>query len=147
MHGHLGGRPPLVDLEAERLLGEILIAGSRDGMVSAAHDLSEGGLAQTLVEMCLVGETGARLVLPVDADPFVWLFGESAGRVLVAVPRSEELRFTEMCQARHQPLVRIGAVLPADASEAAELDIQGVGVFGLDELRAAWTGTLPALFG
>ena len=64
VHGHLGGRPPKVDLAAERLLAEILLAGSRDGMISAAHDLSEGGLAQTLVEMCLVGEVGARIVLP-----------------------------------------------------------------------------------
>ena len=55
VHGHLGGRPPAVDLEAERLLGEILVAGSRDGMISAAHDVSEGGLVQTLVEMCISG--------------------------------------------------------------------------------------------
>jgi phosphoribosylformylglycinamidine synthase II len=143
VHGHLGGRPPAVDLAVERKLGNILIAGSRDGMVSAAHDLSEGGLAQAVVEMCLVGETGARVVLPADADPFVWLFGESAGRVLVAVPRTEELRFTEMCQARRQPVVRIGVVDPAEPV----LDIQDVGVFSLDELRAAWSGTLPALFG
>ena len=71
VHGHLGGLPPKVDLEAERTLGDVLIAGSRDGMISAAHDLSEGGLAQALVEMCLAGETGARIVLPEGADPFV----------------------------------------------------------------------------
>ena len=107
IHGHLGGLPPKVDLEAERLLGEILLAGSRDGMVSAAHDLSEGGLAQAAVEMCLTGETGARLVLPPDIDPFVALFSESSARVLVAVPRTEELRFTEMCTMR-QPAVGEG---------------------------------------
>ena len=66
VHGHLGGRPPAVDLEAERVLGEILVAGSRDGMISAAHDVSEGGLVQTLVEMCISGESGARIVLPTD---------------------------------------------------------------------------------
>ncbi len=143
VHHHLGGLPPKVDLDAERKLGEILIAGSRDGMVSAAHDLSDGGLAQALVEMCLVGETGARLVLPAGADPFSWLFSESTARVLVAVPRSEELRFTEMCLARRQPMVRIGVV---DIAEPV-LDIQDVGVLTLAELRTAWTGTLPALFG
>jgi phosphoribosylformylglycinamidine synthase II len=143
VHGHLGGRPPVVDLDAERKLGEILIAGSRDGMVSAAHDLSEGGLAQAIVEMCLTGETGARLVLPAGADAFTWLFSESTARVLVAVPRSEELRFTEMCLARKQPMVRIGVVDPAEPV----LDIQDVGVLTLTELRDAWSGTLPALFG
>jgi phosphoribosylformylglycinamidine synthase len=141
-HGHLGGRPPQVDLERERLLAEVLVAGSRDGMLSAAHDLSDGGLAQAIVESCLIGETGARIVLPEGADPFVQLFSESAGRVVVAVPRSEELRFTEMCTARELPWTRIGVV----DKESNELEIQGVATFGLDELREAWEGTLPALF-
>ncbi|MFD2417869.1 phosphoribosylformylglycinamidine synthase subunit PurL [Amycolatopsis pigmentata] len=141
-HGHLGGVPPRVDLERERLLAEILLAGSRDGMISAAHDLSDGGLAQAIVEMALVGQSGARLVLDEDGDPFVQLFSESAGRVLVAVPRTEELRFTEMCTARGLPWRRTGVVDP----ESQSLEIQGVATFGLSELREAWESTLPALF-
>jgi phosphoribosylformylglycinamidine synthase II len=142
VHGHLGGLPPTVDLERERLLAEILVAGSRDGMISAAHDLSDGGLAQTLVETVLVGQCGARIVLDEDADPFVQLFSESAGRVLVAVPRTEELRFTEMCTARGLPWRKTGVVDP----DSGVLEIQGLAEFGLDELRVAWEGTLPKLF-
>ncbi|MGH3437893.1 MAG: phosphoribosylformylglycinamidine synthase subunit PurL, partial [Sciscionella sp.] len=143
VHGHLGGLPPKVDLAREKLIGEILVAGSRDGMISAAHDLSEGGLAQALAETALIGETGARVVLDPELDPFVQLFSESAGRVLVAVPRSEELRFTEMCTARGLPWRKAGVV---DA-ESGALEVQGVATFTLDELRQAWEGTLPALFG
>ncbi|GAA4431249.1 phosphoribosylformylglycinamidine synthase subunit PurL [Actinokineospora soli] len=143
IHGHLGGLPPKVDLAREKLLAEVLVAGSRDGMVSAAHDLSDGGLAQTLVEACLIGETGARVFLDPDADPFTQLFSESAGRVLVAVPRSEELRFTDMCTARGLPWRKTGVVDP----ESGALEIQGVGVLPLADLRAAWEATLPALFG
>ncbi|UVS82576.1 phosphoribosylformylglycinamidine synthase subunit PurL [Actinokineospora sp. UTMC 2448] len=143
IHGHLGGLPPKVDLAREKLLAEVLVAGSRDGMVSAAHDLSDGGLAQALVEACLIGETGARVFLDPDADPFVQLFSESAGRVLVAVPRTEELRFTDMCTARGLPWRKTGVVDP----ESGALEIQGVGVLPLPELRSAWEATLPALFG
>ncbi|MBK1784808.1 phosphoribosylformylglycinamidine synthase subunit PurL [Prauserella cavernicola] len=143
IHQHLGGLPPKVDLERERLLAEILVAGSRDGMISAAHDLSDGGLAQAFVEMVLIGQCGARAILADDQDPFVQLFSESAGRVLVAVPRSEELRFTEMCGARGLPWRRAGVVDP----ESGSLEIQDIATFGLDELRTAWEGTLPALFG
>ncbi|PRW63441.1 phosphoribosylformylglycinamidine synthase subunit PurL [Actinopolyspora mortivallis] len=143
VHGHLGGTPPRVDLSREKLLGEILALGARDGLVSAAHDLSEGGLAQGLVEMALIGETGARVVLPEEADPFVWLFSESAGRAVVSVPRGEELRFTELCSARGLPCTKIGVV----DTESRSLDIQGVGELPLTELRQAWEGTLPALFG
>ncbi|GAA1241734.1 phosphoribosylformylglycinamidine synthase subunit PurL [Prauserella halophila] len=142
VHGHLGGLPPEVDLARERLLAEILVAGSRDGMVSAAHDLSDGGLAQAIVEMALVGQCGARVLLDPDADPFVQLFSESAGRMLVAVPRTEELRFTEMCSARGLPWRKCGV---AD-EHSDQLEIQDVATFGLGELREAWEGTLPALF-
>ncbi|MBP2475786.1 phosphoribosylformylglycinamidine synthase [Crossiella equi] len=142
VHGHLGGKPPAVDLERERVLAEVLVAGSRDGMLSAAHDLSEGGLIQAVVEAAIVGETGCRVVLPEGADPFTWLFSESAGRALVAVPRSEELRFTEMCKARELPVTRIGVV--DSASKAVE--VQGQFSVGLAELRTAWEGTLHALF-
>ena len=142
VHGHLGGVPPKVDLARERLLGEVLLAGSRDGMVSAAHDLSDGGLAQALVEACLIGETGARVFLDGEQDAFTQLFSESAGRVLVAVPRSEELRFTDMCTARQLPWRKVGVVDP----ESESLEIQDLGQLPLAELRAAWEGTLPALF-
>lgn len=63
---HLGGLPPAVDLAREKLLADVLSAASRDGLVSAAHDLSEGGLAQAIVEAALAGETGCRIVLPED---------------------------------------------------------------------------------
>ena len=141
-HGHLGGLPPTVDLAREKLLADVLIAGSRDGMISAAHDLSDGGLAQTLVETVLIGQCGARVFLDSEQDPFVQLFSESAGRVLVAVPRSEELRFTEMCTARGLPWRRTGVVDP----ESGTLEIQDIATFSLDELREAWERTLPALF-
>jgi phosphoribosylformylglycinamidine synthase len=143
MHGHLGGMPPRVDLDRERLLGEILVAGSRDGLLSSAHDLSEGGLAQALAESVLRNDTGARIVLPEGVSPFVYLFSETAHRAIVTVPRSEELRFTEMCTARRLPWQRIGVV---DAAGKA-LEIQDAFSVPLTELREAHEGTLPKLFG
>ncbi|MBT2385402.1 phosphoribosylformylglycinamidine synthase subunit PurL [Streptomyces sp. ISL-11] len=139
IHDHLGGLPPAVDLEREKLLAEILIAASRDGMIDAAHDLSDGGLVQALVESCLRGGNGARIVVPDGLDPFVLLFSESAGRAVVAVPRSEELRFSDMCGARGLPATRIGVV------DGEEIDIQGHFAIPLAELRAAHEATIPGL--
>ncbi|MET8542916.1 phosphoribosylformylglycinamidine synthase subunit PurL [Kitasatospora sp. NPDC004799] len=141
VHDHLGGLPPKVDLERERLLGEILIAASRDGMIDAAHDLSDGGLGQALVESCLKGGHGARIVVPEGQDPFVLLFSESAGRAVVAVPRSEELRFNDMCTARGLPATRIGVV------DGDSLDVQGQFSVSLAELKDAHTGVIEALLG
>ncbi|MFI9104916.1 phosphoribosylformylglycinamidine synthase subunit PurL [Streptomyces fildesensis] len=139
VHNHLGGLPPAVDLERERLLGEILIAGSRDGMIDAAHDLSDGGLIQAVTESCLRGGKGARIVVPDDLDPFVFLFSESAGRAVVAVPRSEELRFNDMCGARGLPAARIGVV------DGETIEIQDQFTIPLSELKQAHEATIPAL--
>ena len=142
VHGYLGGRPPVVDLERERLLADILINSARDGLIDSAHDLAEGGLAQALVESCLRGNVGARVVLAEGADPFVALFSESTARALVTVPRTEEVRFTDTCTARGLPHARIGVV---DVL-MADLDVQGLFTIGLRELRAAWSATLPRQF-
>jgi phosphoribosylformylglycinamidine synthase len=147
LHGHLGGLPPQVDLEAELVLGQILVASSRDGMVDAAHDLSDGGLAIALAEGCLRFGVGARVWLDElcerdGVDPFVALFSESTARVVVSVPRSEEVRFTDVCTARKVPHLRIGVVDP----DTPALDVQGLFTLPLDELRAVHEATLPAHF-
>jgi phosphoribosylformylglycinamidine synthase len=156
VHDHLGGMPPRVDLEAERQLGQILVAGSRDGLLSAAHDVADGGIAVALLEMALRAGVGARCWVPDGLDPFVFLLSESATRAVVAVPRAEELRFTEMCRARGFPATRIGVV---DSGIGADLGVVGDrqalvvdGVHGetlvlpLLQVRAARAATLPALF-
>ena len=144
---HLGGVPPRVDLAREKLLAEVLTAASRDGLASAAHDLSEGGLIQAVVEAALAGETGCRLVLPREwdsvAEAFVFLFSESAGRVLVAIPRTEESRFVSMCEARGLPATRIGVSDPGSDS----VEVQGLFSVTLEELRRISEGVLPRIFG
>ena len=162
VHGHLGGLPPVLDLEAERQLGQILVAASRDGMITAAHDVSDGGIAQALVEMALKAGTGARTWTPDDIDSFTHLFSESATRAIVVIPRSEELRFTSMCDARNFPCTRIGVVDSQLAKEHSTAGHEGSGAidvdsqllqFGddfvvtLDELREEHMAMLPKLFG
>jgi phosphoribosylformylglycinamidine synthase len=142
-HGFLGGRPPKVDLERERLLADVLINASRDGLIDAAHDLSDGGLFVAVAEGCLRGTVGIRLIVPERVDPFVFLFSESAGRAVVAVPRTEEVRFTDMCTARRLPAQRIGVL---DVLEPA-IEVQGQFRIPVSELRMAWAATLPELFG
>lgn len=139
--------PPKVDLAREKLLAEVLTAASRDGLISAAHDLSEGGLIQAVVEASLAGETGCRVILPDGVDPFVFLFSESAGRVLVAVPRTEESRFRSMCEARDLPVTRVGVADQGPEGGEPSIEVQGQFSITLAELRSTSEGVLPGLFG
>jgi len=141
VHGHLGGRPPAVDLEAEKVLADVVVRGSHEGVIAAAHDLSDGGLAQALVESCLRYGAGARIQVPDGVDPFVFLFSESQARAIVAVPESEEQRFADTCAARGLPVQRIGVV-----DGAPLLDVEGLFAVPLDKLREAHERTLPARF-
>jgi phosphoribosylformylglycinamidine synthase len=139
VHGHLGGLPPRVDLEAERLLAEVLVAVSRDGIAAAAHDLSDGGLAQALVESCLRGKRGATVSL--GDDPFVALFSESAARAIVAVEPDKADNLLAACAERNVACSKLGTT-GGDA-----LRLAGCFDVPLAQLREAHEGTFPALFG
>jgi phosphoribosylformylglycinamidine synthase subunit PurL len=136
VHGHLGGRPPALDLGAEKALADLLAGGV--GLLTSAHDLSEGGLAQALVESCLRRNIGASVSLADDA--FVELFSESAGRVVVTVAADDVVRLTELAMAHGVPVTHLGE------TGGSSLDVAGQFALGLDELRDAWTATLPAVF-
>ncbi len=108
---------------------------------SAAHDVSDGGLGQALVEMALRGGTGAQIRLPAGLDPFVALFSESTARAVVALAPEQAQDFTDRCVAAGLAVTTLGTV----GGEALELeDLFSV---GLGELRATNEATLPALFG
>lgn len=145
MHRHLGGVPPRVNLARERTLAEVLTKAASVGHLAAAHDLSDGGLIQALVESCLRCGVGATIALPEGHNngtmPFLYLVSESAGRAIVAVPVGHEKAFTALCEEHELPWTAIGVV---DAKSGA-LEVRGQFRIPLDELRAAHTGTLPRL--
>ncbi len=142
VHRHLGGVPPRVDLGAEQMLADALQQAANERLIKAAHDLSDGGLAQALVESCLRNGFGAQVRLPDQLDPFVALFSESAGRVIVSVNSDRGTRLNELCAAHGIPCTHLGAV-DMDGGHAA-LDVDGLFMVALEELRSAWSTTIPA---
>jgi phosphoribosylformylglycinamidine synthase II len=142
-HGHLGGLPPQVDLAAERTLAGLLADAAAQGLLVTAHDLSDGGLAQALVESALRKGVGARVEL--TGDPFLALFAESAGRVLVAVDPDQEERFTALCAGAGYPVTRLGAT--DGSGDDAALTVEGQFTVPLTDVRRAWSATLPDAMG
>ncbi|GAA5143143.1 phosphoribosylformylglycinamidine synthase subunit PurL [Nocardioides marinquilinus] len=141
VHQHLGGRPPAVDLEAERALAALLHEGGQgeQGLLTSAHDLSDGGLSQALVEACLPGMTGVSVTLP--GDPFVALFSESAGRVLVTVAEADLDALTALAERHGVPATRLGTTGGDDLVVGGDHGRFGVNLL---ELRSTWMATLPA---
>lgn len=147
VHDHLGGLPPKVDLAGERRLAGLLGAAREEWLISSAHDLSEGGLGQALAEGVMRFGVGARVWLTElmerdGVDAATALFSESAGRVIVTVPREEDVKFRGLCEGRDYPVLRIGVT---DTEPA--LEVQDIFTVSVDELRETSRGTLPAVFG
>ncbi len=139
LHAHLGGRPPAPDLPSERRLATLIAQAAAAGLLSAAHDLSDGGLAIALAESCLSGGRGCRVSL--NGDPFAGLFSESPARAVVCVSPGREPEFAALCEANEVP----ATVLGTTGGEA--LAVEGAFDIPVAELRKVWEGTLPALFG
>jgi phosphoribosylformylglycinamidine synthase len=138
-HGHLGGRPPAVDLAAERALAAVLTAAAEAGLLSAAHDLSDGGLAIALAECCLAGGRGCQVTLPGDA--FTLLFSESAARAVVALRPGADAAVTALRSSHGVPAAILGR------TGGTALDVAGTFTIPLPELAGVHRATLPALFG
>ncbi|QXX74873.1 phosphoribosylformylglycinamidine synthase subunit PurL [Methylovirgula sp. HY1] len=89
--GREDGAPPPVDLAAERKNGTFVRGLVRNRAVTAAHDLSEGGLAVALAEMALAGGIGAKLDIEPALPRHGFLFGEDQARyLLTAAPEKAE---------------------------------------------------------
>ena len=93
---HLGngniGAPPPVNLHAERRNGDFIRAQIDRGLITACHDLSDGGLLIAIAEMALAGNLGAELTTPPQGIPeLAWWFGEDQGRYLVTTKLSDEV--------------------------------------------------------
>jgi phosphoribosylformylglycinamidine synthase len=94
LHGRRDGSAPHVDLAHERRTGDFVRKLIRDGIATAVHDLSDGGLAVALAEMSVASGIGATIVDLNGQDPILQYFGEDQGRYLVTVdldPQGDEI--------------------------------------------------------
>ncbi len=150
VHGTVAGRPS-IDLEMERRVQEVCRRGIEQGLIRSAHDCSDGGLAVTLAECCIQGNTGFQGSI---AAPNRWdaaLFGERQSRIIVTVETKDlaELRrrafLEELDQTADVPFLELGNTggdrfqINGDLGTAIDLPVA--------ELTAAWSGGLEAAGG
>jgi phosphoribosylformylglycinamidine synthase len=138
--GRAEGDAPPVDLAAERKAGEFVRALKAKGLVSAAHDLSDGGLAVAAAEMALAGGVGVALETGAGMDAAAWFFGEDQGRYLLGVPGASVDEVMRLAGEAGVPAAWVGTAggdsLRLGGSEVA-----------LDALRAAHVGGFSTMMG
>ena len=137
--GRLEGAPPPVDLAAERRNGDCVRNLVLGEWVTAAHDLSDGGLAVALAEMALAGGVGATIDALPPGPTHAVLFGEDQARYLVAVAPDKLDRVIARII-----LETNGCALAIGVAGGDALTLPGEAPILLSELREAHESPLPA---
>lgn len=140
-HGLVAGRPS-IDLDLEVRVQRAALAAIGEGLTTACHDCSEGGLAVALAEMCIGGglgldASGLDLTGRLDAG----LFGEEQSRIVMAVGPEAGQRLAEMAAAHDVPIAHIGRVGGERLVLGRYIDLP------LAELAAAYQGGLERALG
>jgi phosphoribosylformylglycinamidine (FGAM) synthase-like enzyme len=141
VHGLSRGLPPPLDLAREKAVQKAVRRCVREGLLRAAHDCSEGGLAVALAELCFGKDLGCRVTLRAPLRPDALLFGEDASRIVVSYAPAQRARVEAVCKSEGAPLEEIGEV------GGPLLRIEGVLEAGVAELKEAWAAAIPRLVG
>src|SRR5690348_5583504 len=105
--GREEGAPPPVDLAAERRHGDWVRALIRDGLITAAHDVADGGVLVALTEMAMASGIGAVLEAPAGIPAFAFWFGEDQARYVITTAHSQPV--LERAKSAGVPLTALGA--------------------------------------
>ena len=135
LHGEIGNASPVADLDMEKRLVNFLLDGQP--IFESAHDVSNGGLAATIVESVLKNKVGARIELNDVANA---LFSETPGRVLVSIKDSATNEIVKLAGKYQIPIYKIGTTGGTDL----EINLAAISI---EELSKAHTETFPKLFG
>jgi phosphoribosylformylglycinamidine synthase subunit PurL len=133
--GREDGAPPPVDLAAERRHGDFVRALIADGLATAVHDISDGGLLVAIAEMAMASGIGAVLEPPSDVPAHAYWFGEDQARYVVAAKSVDTV--IERAQAAAVPIRRLGA------TGGRVLALGGERPLRIDELVKRFEGWLP----
>jgi phosphoribosylformylglycinamidine (FGAM) synthase-like enzyme len=106
-NGTIAGKPPVLDLVAERRLHDLLFEAAGAGVLRSAHDISSGGLAVTLAESAIAGKKGFALD-PLEGEPHRALFSEPASCVVVTTADVDAL--VALADGAGVPVTRLGTV-------------------------------------
>ena len=136
--GNPHAAPPPVDLDAERRNGLFIQGQIASGVITAAHDIGDGGLAVAIAEMCMAGPVGAHIDLPSGGSRHGWAFGEDQARYVVMTDDAAAL----LAAARDAdvPAAAIGST-----RDGGELQFGDETAISVQDLHALVEATIPNL--
>jgi phosphoribosylformylglycinamidine synthase len=142
IYGMQKGKVPDINLEKESSVQKATLKAIQEGIISSAHDCSDGGLAIALAESCISGRKGAYVNLKFGIRTDALLFGESQSRILISLKPEYLDKLFVICESFGVPCQVIGTVY----GDRLNVDVNGNKVVQLpvEEMKDKWEGTIPA---
>ena len=138
VHGLTTGDAPILDLDVELKVQETVLEAITSGLVTAAHDISDGGLAVSIAEMGIFGSLGAQIDLSVLSGSIheIWFSEAQSGIILTCQPNQKESLMKHLSQGGVD-VAQIGTV------QGDALIFEGVGSVSLDQLHSIYESAIP----
>ena len=138
IHGLTTGDAPLLDLDVEFKVQQVVLQAITSGLVTAAHDVSDGGLAVSIAEMGIFSLLGAQIDLSDLSGSVheIWFSEAQSGIVLTCQPNQKETLIKHLVQGGVE-VVQIGTV------QGDALMFEGVGSVSLDHLHSIYENAIP----
>jgi phosphoribosylformylglycinamidine synthase len=149
IHETVAGHPPMLDLDRERAVQALTLAGIERGLIRSAHDCSDGGLAVALAECAIwsgLGLRGGETALPGEAATdalaaIAALYGEAPSRIIVSVAAADYDALAALAGEHATPITRLGLVGGDRLTLGEALDV------AIAEMRLAWRDGLRNALG
>ncbi|HEY0977475.1 MAG TPA: AIR synthase-related protein, partial [Flavobacteriales bacterium] len=136
-HGVQRSPAPYFNLQEEHVLHVVVQHLIKRDLIASAHDVSDGGLWTTLVEMGLPNGLGFDVVTDSEIRPDAFLFGEGQGRVVVAMSEDQETGFLDLMRTAKVPFILLGHVTKGKLM----VDDESFGT--IEEARKIYEGVIP----
>ncbi|NNG26830.1 MAG: phosphoribosylformylglycinamidine synthase subunit PurL [Ignavibacteriaceae bacterium] len=141
-HNKVAGDAPKINLVEEKKLQDTLLGLIKSNLIKSAHDISEGGIACTLAECCIINEekmTGAQVNIPIGSREDFALFSESQSRIIISVADQDKDRFETEINKSGVTFKLIGK------TGGSKLTINDLLVVDLIKLAYSYYNTIPAI--
>ena len=135
-HGIKASPAPYFNLEEELAVQQAVLEAIRRGLVSSAHDVSDGGLFISLLESAMPKLLGFDITTDLDIRTDAFLFGEGQGRIVVSVSAAQETRFVDFMTTQKVPVTTLGHVTKGEL----RIDHQSFGF--IKDLKAIYDNAL-----
>lgn len=138
IHGLTTGDSPELDIDFEVKLQDALLEAIQNELVTAAHDISDGGLSITLAEMAIYGGLGATITVDaLNGSKHEVLFSEAQSGVVITLSPDKLDKVTDHFKSAGVPVLNLGTV------NGSTLNIEGVAELDVEVMKEIYENVIP----